>query len=436
MMTNQSAFTASRHVSAFTEWLATHHAGLSIDLDIKSSRYVPGGIRAGITGLDALPEQYRWVSEGSGKGDWNDTRQRLRELGNALRQALAAADEEAALAACAAILHWGGDRNRRVGAWPILSRLGEERGLVRYLETARLAFTLDRAVIGEGVVQAARMNSMLTKVHALASSDGLPIYDSRVAAAIAALVELWRRTCGLEATPLPPELAFAPTTSERSVLYLFDDAQAAAPMSYAPADAAETAARWSSAKIRLGWLLRATLDKAPGLFAGQPERDRMHAFEACLFMIGYDVACLRENWPGTGIDKKKRVGIQRAARQRLAREQGTLAHRTIGTLTSDEGNIAYAGNADTGISGKWNDTAFAFDADFLQALLADFPPTSEAGLGASMTGNVAPGTLGAWMNAHYPAKSRRLASALAPILVDQGLARRIDDASPVRLLFL
>lgn len=433
---NRSAFTALPHVLAFTNWLAARLDSLSIDLDIKSSRFVPGGIRVGLTGLAALLPHYRWVTESSDKGDWPETREGLRNLSRLLRQAIDAGNEDAVLAACKAILAWGGDRNPRVGALPYLSGLHEQKALVRYLDTARRAFALDTAVIDARSPQAPRMNSMLTKVHALASTDGLPIYDSRVAAAIAALVELWRRAQGLERDPLPAQLVFPPTTSDRSVLYLFDDAQGPERMSYAAAATRETAATWSSAKIRLGWLMSETLCKMPGLFAGEAKQDHMHAFEACLFMIGYDVACLRGNLPGTGLDKTKLARLQRAGRDRLRREQAALVNRTISTLAREDGRLAYAGTVDTGISGRWGETAFAFDSDFLQALLADFPPGSEAGLGASMTGAVKQDTIGSWIDHHYPAKPRRYASALAAILVDQGLALRGGGAKSIRLSFV
>jgi hypothetical protein len=53
--------------------------------------------------------------------------------------------------------------------------------------------------------------------------DGSPIYDSRVAATIAALVELWRRHQSLNG-PFPPELTFSATAFSRTALHLFDDA--------------------------------------------------------------------------------------------------------------------------------------------------------------------------------------------------------------------
>lgn len=433
---DKSTFVSSQHVIAFTDWLAAKGDTLSIDLDIKSTRFVPGGIRTSLTGFGALLQNYRWMAKTSATGDWVETRERLRELSKKLKQGILARNDEAALAACDDILDWGGNRNPRVGALPYLTELCRRQSLVQYLDTACRAFTLDSAVIDERTPQAARMNSMLTKVHALASSDGLPIYDSRVAAAIAALVELWRRDQGQEQLALSRELAFPATTPDRSVHHLFDDAQAPEVMSYAKAAQTDTAARWSSAKIRLGWLMGETLAKAPGLFTAEREQDRMHAFEACLFMIGYDVASLRRNRPGISLDDKTRAKRERIGRDRLRREQASLPRKTISTLARNDGRLEYAGDAETGVSGKWGATPFAFDSDFLQAVLAHFPSGREAGLGASMMGDVQADTLGFWINEHYPKKPRRYASALAAILVDQGLAERVIGPQTVRIRFL
>ena len=435
---DKHAFTTSSHVTRFTKWLAACHSTLSVKLDIKSSRFVPGGIRADLAGLDAVLQHYRWRTDIDKPGDLQETQQSLRELGDRLRQAIDGGNEDAGLAACRDILAWGGDRNMRVGALPFLTGLHGNGELTHYLREARKAFALDSAVIALDKPPVRKMNSMLTKVHALASVDGLPIYDSRVAAAIAALVELWRREARLEHEELPGELAFPATASDRSVLYLFGDAQDPGVMSYAPAKASETAARWSSAKIRLGWLMAGVLDKAPGLFATLAPQDRMRAFEASLFMIGSNVGCLVANKqrvlsaaaePGVGQHNL----LQAAGRQRLRQEHAGLPHKTISTLARDNNNLTYAGNTDSGISGIWGSTPFAFDSEFLQELLAEFSG-SEAGLGASVDGNVQPDTLGFWIDEHYPAKPRKYASALAAILVEEGLAKRLPG-TPVRLRF-
>jgi hypothetical protein len=432
---NRNAFIASSDVAAFTSWLAKHYLSLSIRLDIKSSRFVPGGIRIDVAGMDLL-RHYRWRTKGSETGNWQETRDYLHQLGDALKRAIAGGNEDEVLDACRQVLAWGGNRNDAKGAMPFLKALHAEGKLAEYLDTSSRAFALDVAVIDASRPQAAKMNSMLTKVHALASHDGLPIYDSRVAAAIAALVELWRRSQGRTGEPLPSKLAFRAIPSDRSVHSLFADAQSPGVLSYAPAAATATAADWCSAKIRLGWLMAAVSEKAPGLFAGEAAADRMHAFEASLFMIGYDVGCLKDNAPGAGNGERQRMHIQRASVARLRRDHSGLSHTAINTLSGKIPNISYAGNVHLGFSGVWKETPFAFDSDFLQDLLNDFPAGEEAGLGANMTGDVQAETLGYWISQHYPAKSRRLASVLAPILVAEGCAKIVSGVYPIRLRFL
>jgi len=142
------------------------------------------------------------------------------------------------------------------------------------------------------------MNSMLTKVHALAASDGLPIYDSRVAVAIASLVELYRRQNPCQWTQVPENLRFPSLDRTRDVTACF--AQALSHGSCAQRGP-NTTRPWASAKVRLGWLLNASLEKSQQLsseeLGGETMRGRMHAFEAGLFMIGYDARCLVKNFP-------------------------------------------------------------------------------------------------------------------------------------------
>lgn len=141
-------------------------------------------------------------------------------------------------------------------------------------------------------VSVKRMTSMLTKVHALYAHDGLPIYDSRVAAAISSLAELYRRTV-LQGSRLPEELRFPSVgghNSRRRVHRIFVDADDPGTIHYGMPS---SALRWSAAKWRLGRLLKQVLLLKPQLFSGEGTTpDRIHALEAVLFMIGYDVANL------------------------------------------------------------------------------------------------------------------------------------------------
>jgi hypothetical protein len=54
----------------------------------------------------------------------------------------------------------------------------------------------------------------------------------------------------------------------------------------------QDARKWAWAKVRLGWILQGLLERDAQLFSGCSTRDRMHAAEAALFMIGYDVRCI------------------------------------------------------------------------------------------------------------------------------------------------
>jgi hypothetical protein len=289
-MTDQHAFNKHPHVCAFTEWATQHFPVLPISFDFSASWAVPGGLREDVLGLQEALTRYIWKSEGADSGNWAATVALLGTFHERLRHAIDLHDEDAAFEVCKAIIQWGGDRNPERGALPFLLDLTVQKKLVGYLATARADFALAGAKLG-GELRVSKMNSMLTKVHAMASNDGLPIYDSRVAAAIAALVEMWRRLPDSGAQTLPELLAFPATLPSRTVRHFDPNAIAPGVLLYGKAHERRTARRWGEAKIRLGWLMQKILLARQDLFVGTLV-ERMHAFEASLFMVGYDVACL------------------------------------------------------------------------------------------------------------------------------------------------
>lgn len=295
---NKTDFLRDPSVGDFVSWLARTLPTLPVDLKLKRSRFVPATVNRKIVGLDAVLSSYVWQSVGMPNGDWSETRHRLLTLANALKAAVGANDDVAALNACREILAWGGNRDWAKGAFPFLQARANAGSLCRYLRDTRQAFALATADTDRLCPPVELLNSMLTKVHALCSSDGLPIYDSRVAAAIASLVEMSRNQAGKAGTPLPAALAFPATTQTRTVRHAFPDAVAPGVMLYG---ASATCPQWASAKVRLGWLIQAVLEQCPGMFSACSATptlgDRMHAFEASLFMIGYDVACLSRASP-------------------------------------------------------------------------------------------------------------------------------------------
>lgn len=294
-MINKQMYNANEGGQAFAQWVAEHAATLPIKLNFKSTRFVPGGLQKQVTGLPEALANYVWMSEGTTHGNWSETAALLARFRNELSAAISANDDAAACMVCKEIIRWGGDRNPLVGVMPFLLELANQKELVAYLTCTRQDFALDTAALS-GALQVCMMNSMLTKIHALASDDGLPIYDSRVAAATGALVELWRRSTGRSAEALPELLSFPATQPTRTVRHLDDTAQAPGLLLCGKAHKARTTRRWAEAKIRLGWLMQRILALQPGMFSGAATThiERMHALEASLFMVGYDVACLKQ----------------------------------------------------------------------------------------------------------------------------------------------
>ena len=309
----RSDFLKDQDVMDFIEWLAypgegglpasrPGHAGAEepfslltfpICLNIKKSRFVPKGVKTRVKGIEGVLRHYTWKSAGMQKGDWPETKIRLTALSVALRSAVRSGINSTTLDACRDILVWGGNRDWNVGAWPFLAGMANAGTLCQYIADTGASFSLATSRLSALAPPVGLMNSMLTKVYALYARDGLPIYDSRVAAAIASLVEMWRVDTGRSGTPLPPALAFPATTASRTVHRLFLNADHPGVMAYG---APVTITQWSGAKVRLGWAMRSVLNRLPRLFADCCKTpslaDRIHAFEASLFMIGYDVTCL------------------------------------------------------------------------------------------------------------------------------------------------
>lgn len=290
---NKQAFLADQDVEDFLAWLARELPRLRIRLDIKRSRFVPSELKVDVTGMESVLPHYSWRSHGMATGNWAETRALRVALAHRLSDAVKRESNPDALDACRDILQWGGNRNWNRGAYPFLEARAAAGVLCRYLRDSGAAFALDTAYVDAIVPPVELLNSMLTKVHALYATDGLPIYDSRVAAAIASLVEMWRGATGKSGDPLPATLAFPATAASRTVRGLFPHANAPGVMAYG---APETAGQWASAKVRLAWIMESVLGRLPELFTEccpvPSPADRMHAFEASLFIVGYDVRCL------------------------------------------------------------------------------------------------------------------------------------------------
>ncbi|MEZ0196591.1 hypothetical protein Q1Z72_07045 [Pseudomonas qingdaonensis] len=283
-------FLAQSEVESFIAWLATNLPTLTFKLRFKASKFVPGGLTADVQGFEQILEQYRW------KASWQDTHQNsvdsqtwaetqrsLGQLREWLTSAVNRGYEQQALQACLQILRWGGVR----GAIPFLHRLAEKGELLSYLREMAGLMSLDgdNDLNDLDAISVERFDAGLTKIHALLDPSGSPIYDSRVGAATGMLYSLFRQQWTGSGKPL---LAF-PSGAARGN-------QIRNPGAFlnglaAPQFSAIDYAEWARWQVRLGWIIRALLERT-GWFAEQGALPaRCHAFEASLFMLGYDLRC-------------------------------------------------------------------------------------------------------------------------------------------------
>jgi hypothetical protein len=320
---NKELFLKCQHVRGFVDWALATLPHIQIDLDVSKAgsgralNKLGPGVKGRFRGIDAVVNAYQWRSAYLYKNevgstclstDWDSTHKSLKKLGSWLRQEVMSKNREGVLLATQSIVIWGGDLAHKKaspkGAMPFLNSLDN---LPQYLIDTQRALRLDTANLNS-LSSIGRMNAMLTKVHALLSEDGLPIYDSRVAGAIGALVEMYRSSMIRPFEVIPETLVFKATDRKdrRRVCFLanaqngmFRDVLDPGVINRANIDGCTR--EWSSSKIRLGWLLSAIIEQADrsdidllasSNFAGFDATARMHAFEAALFMIGFSLDCL------------------------------------------------------------------------------------------------------------------------------------------------
>ncbi|MBN3786473.1 hypothetical protein [Burkholderia sp. Ac-20353] len=295
---DRNAFLAQSQVAEFVTWLVEHLPTLPVHLRFARSKFVPGGLDIRVNGIEAVLAQYCWRSmwidpdteRRIESQDWTTTRASLQRLSVMLREAVANGNDERAGAVAREILRWGGV----FSAIPFIESKVRQRAFCTYLQSLAPLFALDGSQTTDDLHtrNVERFDAGLTKVHALFDTTGSPIYDSRVGAALAMLYELFRRDAERIGARYDP-LGF-PSGQARGAQIRDpgDLGFTAAPQFYTNQVPRECWARW---QVRAGWIIRAVLERK-ALFASEPHVDgadpiaaQSHAFEAALFMIGYDI---------------------------------------------------------------------------------------------------------------------------------------------------
>ena len=297
MLLEKHNFLRMPEVSDFSDWLSEMSDKLRVELKIKKSRFVENEIETNCVGFQKILDNYHWKSSWndpfSGRiyqsKNWTQTRDSLGALSRLLIQSIETGDDVKTFSVCEQILIWGGNRDTRKGATPQLEYLKSKNELLQYLERAKIIFDGDIISTDNIHNDIKFAGSMWTKIYALNSVSGAPIYDTRVAAAICTLSAIFRYETK-SWTSKESLLNFSVSTRERKRSRFTLPNNELISFSFLQNNSAE----WTENTLKLSWIIESVISKRPLLFGSEKNmKTKKHAFEACLFMLGYDTENLK-----------------------------------------------------------------------------------------------------------------------------------------------
>ncbi len=290
---NKYQFLQHADVSKFIDWLYKELPIVKFNLKFAPSRYVPGGLLANNIHFNELLPFYRWQTRWSRADgrfaesiDWISTKASIAELKEWLSYTVLGVNDKEFGRACTAVLEWGGV----LGARSFIEEMARNNQLIKYMVSIRDIFGVsgNKNIEDLSNLTIKKFNSGLTKIHAFLDNDGLPIYDSRVGAAIAMFYALYLSRTGYSASPLlsfPVGCARGNQVRDPAAILNTNPA----PKFYS--NAVEPY-KWAQAQLKLGWIIESLLLSDQDLFSDEGALgSRCHAFEAGLFIIGYDLRC-------------------------------------------------------------------------------------------------------------------------------------------------
>ena len=274
---NHSSYLDDRGVRDFLHWMAPLVSGerpLHHRWDSPKKGWGPWSCAS----LFGAYEAYDWPFTAKVPGElsprrghsYDDTVEILKALTEQLRRSAAVQDAPTFLEAAVGVVRWGGVFNNEAR----LRVLGTNALLA--LTTAARQLEPTVADLGD-LAKVIDMNSGFSKIYSLLN-DGFPIYDSRVACALASLVRLYCEESNL--AEVPKTLAFGIPASRGSVsrdpstaTFRFPRLRAGQPQHYAVSN------------IKAAWLMGALAAMPP--FGTLANTTPLFALESALFMIGY-----------------------------------------------------------------------------------------------------------------------------------------------------
>ena len=146
---NKTEFLANPDVAGFIDWLSKDLPSRTFQLDISSSRFVPSGLKAKVSGVENVLNHYCWSTywidtRSNAKvhsSDWKSTKKSLSDLSQWLNDAVSSGDQKQTHDAALAVLKWGGVS----GASRLIGQLYESNDLVNYLKSTNKLLAVNGA---------------------------------------------------------------------------------------------------------------------------------------------------------------------------------------------------------------------------------------------------------------------------------------------------
>ncbi len=272
---NRSSYLDDRDVRGFLHWMVPLVSGKHpLHHRWDSPKWGPWCCKS----LFGAYEKYFWPFSATVPGEssprrrrsYDDTVEILKVLTDKLRGSAEVQDASTFLEAAVRVVKWGGVPKNEIR----LRALGPNA----LSALTKAAGQLKPAVADLGdLANVTDMNSGFSKIYSLLI-DGFPIYDSRVACALASLVRLYCEEFNLP--EVPKTLAFRIPASRGSV-----SRDPSTPAFKFRRLWAGQAQHYATSNIKAAWLMGALATTAP--FGTLTTTNPLFALQSALFMIGY-----------------------------------------------------------------------------------------------------------------------------------------------------
>ncbi len=285
---NKNEYVSSKSVQDFIEWIEPR---LDQTDSFKHSYKLlknPKGKTWECNSLYSAFENYDWVfnykhhinNQKKAGRTFAQSDKLLKNLSSELRKSIQNNDNESCRSYCLETLQWGGVFNHNS-----TRILNLEEELVQNLELVVEKLNPEYVNTGNDHGEII-MNAGFTKIYSLLIDDFI-IYDGRVGAALGILVRKFCEQTGL--LKIPKELFFAFGNSKTGMKGIQNRRNPSTRDHEFPR-LDNSFKKHTDNNIRANWLLKEIMDKTQSKFNTVQKEDQLRAFEAALFMIGYDIS--------------------------------------------------------------------------------------------------------------------------------------------------